>query len=85
MNKSNYYLSELSQREKFLNINQKMIISLTITDDNIIIKNKKNLRIFKLHNNNDVTVSLVNINLEFNLKQPMYSIFKISFVSVIVR
>ena len=62
-----YHLSELSKSDK-IDYPAKYQINFDIDNDNIALKIEKNLRIFKLSNGLDKTISIVNILLDFNLK-----------------
>ena len=57
----------------------KMINSIYIGKKEIILENKKNLRIFKLENCNDKTVNILRLNLLFHLNEPEYCFFKLKF------
>ena len=80
LKKQNYFLSELTKEisEKY-NAEKKMINSIYIGKEEIILENKKNLRIFKLENCNDKTVNIVRLNLLFHLNNPQYCFFKLKF------
>ena len=80
--KKGYFLTELSSKESELyNINKKMIISINDykKKNYFVIKNSKILRIFKLENDNDITTTLVNFELEFNLNNPEVSFLRLEF------
>ena len=44
-----------------------------------VIKNSKMLRIFKLVKDNDITIALVNFELEFNINYPENSFMRLEF------
>lgn len=80
--KKGYFLTELSSKDSELyNINKKMIISISDykKKNYFVIKNSKILRIFKLENDNDITTTLVNFELEFNLNNPEVSFLRLEF------
>lgn len=63
----NYHLSELNSAEK-ITYPAEYKINFDIDRDNINLKIEKTLRIFKLKDGLDKTISIINILLDFNLK-----------------
>ena len=77
-----YYLTEISTRDSdYHNINKKMIIKISECKKKnyFVIKNSKMLRIFKLVNDKDITIALVNFELEFNISHPENSFMRLDF------
>ena len=77
-----YYLTELSNNDsEMYNVDKKMIISISDYKNRnyFILKNSKVLRIFKMINDNDVTIALVYLDIEFNLNKPENSFLKVEF------
>lgn len=77
-----YYLTEISTKDSdYHNINKKMIIKISECKKKnyFVIKNSKILRIFKFKENNDITIALVNFELEFNINYPENSFMRIEF------
>jgi hypothetical protein len=72
-----YYLGEISGNKK-----SSFTINFDISE-NIHFRITKKLRVFKLKNHNDVTVSYVNILLDFNTKSK-YVVFKFYFDNKII-
>ena len=80
-NNFDYHLSELSEKDKQKNISQYQI-NFDIENDNINLKIEKTLRIFKLQYSLDKTISIVNILLDFNLKNEFLTL-KINYQPII--
>jgi|688.fasta_scaffold259560_2 hypothetical protein len=81
--KKGYYLAELSTNDiDFFNINKKMVININESEKQnyFILNTSKILRIFKMINDIDITISLVNINIDFNINNPNNSFLKIEFI-----
>jgi len=81
--KKGYYLAELSTNDiEFFNINKKMVININECEKQnyFILNTSKILRIFKIINDIDITISLVNINIDFNINNPNNSFLKIEFI-----
>ena len=79
-----YILSELSCNDLKNNkdINKFSTFTCEFNKNKSIIKIIKYLRIFKLTQYNDITISIVKLFIEFNLIKNKYSIFKISFIPI---
>ena len=61
-----YFLAEVSYENKLYH--QKYQIYFTIKDNEISFTIAKHLRIFKIVNTNDITVAIVQLFVNFNLK-----------------
>ena len=58
---------------------KEIIENNSLVENYFVIKNSKMLRIFKLVKDNDITIALVNFELEFNINYPENSFMRLEF------